>query len=914
VSYLGYPRLNFAGTFQADVPTANNMPPYYDIKLWEPRLARQMQLPDLNGLWNPGGTGDVRLTDVRVTSCHSADGTRVTDARKDPLVGGRLVDDGLRTNGKFVDLDPSDQTVTELYAMRPCLLDSAGEQVLRADVLTTSVEDIWLRALTPVEVPYPSGAYQSVLTDLEWAGPSDSPLLRALRAESEDGLLSIKFTMDSVELGFGAPSDNVTFGRIVGAIGPYHSGEPKRFVAGRRLRKVGDTGPLTDATCRIDDATRTVFVDLANSVPTTTPNGPLADVGKLHLAVLDDAGAATVLAPLDGMDDAGFYERDAGIATAALTKDQAALAGSRQLALVDGSAAPVTMLSENADSTWIHVDGGVQKLCAGTGAGESGSATVVATRYGKPARGLRVFLTPVLPGQPVTVPSEVVTDGAGRATMTFTCRDPGNPRGPIDGDVAQVAYGSVHRPGEPHGQVHFRVLDAYRAPEHPTWVRDVQPVLQQYANLYPVMRSILDLGNYNHVLQHSAYIKRTLLAPQESPNHMPVTRDLSPGKRDMIVSWLKTSPTPPLLDIATVDDLRDVLQQAMLVELATIPPYLAALVSIKPDRNVKIGQLIRGVVIEEMQHFAQVCNLLNAVGGAPQVGRPGLVPTYPGKLPGPVLPDLQVRLRALSLEHVKDVFMAIEQPEHPVVDGELFKGAVIKPDSVKLDGAGKVLSADPKAMDTLESWFTKAEHEPLTIGWLYNQIARAVVRLDRGGKLFTGDPARQISWPDAPKTLYQITDKRSALLAVYQIVEQGEGSPTDLDHDSTADELGHYYRFEEIVKGRELVKNAKGQWVFEGAEIPFDPDGVHPVVDDADTYRLPADSVGRRESTLCDDAYTNLLTSLNRVVNGHPKELDDAVGLMLKVQVLAKNLLTIPSADGAGTVLGPAFQSPAPME
>jgi hypothetical protein len=35
---------------------------------------------------------------------------------------------------------------------------------------------------------------------------------------------------------------------------------------------------------------------------------------------------------------------------------------------------------------------------------------------------------------------------------------------------------------------------------------------------------------------------------------------------------------------------------------------------------------------------------------------------------------------------------------------------------------------------------------------------------------------------------------------------------------------------------------------------------------------------------------------------------------MLKVQVLAKNLLTIPSADGAGTVLGPAFQSPAPME
>ncbi len=913
MSYLGYPRLNFAGTFQADVPTANNMPPYYDIDQWEPHLARMMQLPDLNGLWNPGGTGDLRLTDVRVTSCHAADGTRTTDAREDGLIGGRLVDDGLRTNGKFVDLDPTDQTVTELYGMRPVLLDSTGRQALRADVLTTSVEDLWLRALTPVDVPYPSGVYQSVLTGLEWADELDSPLLKDLRARTQDGLLSIKFTMDSVELGFAGPSDNVTFGRVVGAIGPYVAGEPKRFVAGRRLRKVGDTGPLTDAPCRIDDATGTVFVDLANSIPTTTPNGPLSDVGPLHLAVLDDKGTATVLAPLTGVD-ADFYERDAGIATARLTPDQAALAGRRRLALVDGSTTPAPMLAENADATWIHVDGSVRKLYAGTGAGESGSATVTATRYGKPAHGLRISLTAVVPGQPVSVPPEVVTDAAGRATMTFTCRAPGNPRGPIDGDVAQVAYGSVRRPGEPDGQVHFRVFDAYRPPERPTWVRDVRPILQQYANLYPVMRDILDLGNYNHVLHHATYIKRTLMAPQESPNHMPVTRDLSPGKRDMIVSWLNTAPTPPLLDIATVDDLRDVLQQAMMLELSTVPPYLAALISIKPDRNVKIARLIRGVVLEEMQHLAQVCNLLNAVGGTPQIGRPGLVPTYPGKLPGPVLPDLQVRLRRLSLEHVKDVFMAIEQPEHPVVDGQVFKGAVIAPDSVRLDRSGKVLSADPEAMDALESWFTSAEYEPQTIGWFYNQIARAVVKLDHGGKLFSGDPARQVSWPDAPTTLYHVRDKRSALLAIYQIVEQGEGTPTDPGHPSAANELGHYYRFEEIVKGRELVKNAKGQWVFEGAEIPFDPDGVYPVIDDADTFRLPADTPGRRDSALCDDAYTNLLTALNRVVNGHPEELDNTVGLMMKVQVLAKNLLATPSSDGASTVLGPAFQSSVPLQ
>lgn len=82
----------------------------------------------------------------------------------------------------------------------------------------------------------------------------------------------------------------------------------------------------------------------------------------------------------------------------------------------------------------------------------------------------------------------------------------------------------------------------------------------------------------------------------------------------------------------------------------------------------------------------------------------------------------------------------------------------------------------------------------------------------------------------------------------------------------------------------------------------------------ADTFRLPADSPARRDSTLCDDACTKLLTALNRLVNGHPGELDNTVGLMLKVQVLAKNLLSTPSSDGASTVLGPVFQSSVPLQ
>lgn len=913
MSYLGFPRLNFTGVFQSDVATANNAPPYYDNNLFEPHLQWLMKWPDdIHGLWNPGGTNAMRLTDVKVTSGLLPDGTLVTDPERDPAVGGSLVDDDLRANGKFVDLDPTDQMVPELWGLRPRLLDADGGELLRGDYLPTAVEDLWMRSQTPPEMPDPSGTYHSVLSGLEWADV-DSPLLRALRERTDDGLLSIKFTMDSVDMGLLGWHPNVTYGRIVGSIGPHRSGEPKRFLAGRRLRRVGDAGPLNHAPCRIDEESGTAFVDLSNSIATVKANGPLVETGQLSLAVLDDEGKATVLAPLQGVGK-DFYEHAAGIATARLGPEQLKAVARSPIAVVEaaeGAATPAVVLSENADATWIHADQSVHRLYPGVDGAESGSATLYALQYGKPAAGRRLFLAPVEANKALELPTEVVTGDDGRAEVKFTGNDPAGARKDIDGVIVMAAYGSTHRPGAPDGLLHFRVFDGYRPPARPTWVRDVQPVFQQYANLFPVMRDILDLGNYNHVLRHATYIKRTLLAPLASPNHMPVSRDLSPGKRDMIVSWLDQKPVPTVLDITNVDDLRQILQQAILVELATVPPYLAALFSIKPNRNIKIAELIRGVVLEEMQHMAQVCNLLNAVGGQPQIGRPGLVPTYPGKLPGPVLPDLEVHLRKLSLEHVEEVFMGIEQPEYPTVAGKQYRGAVIAPESVSVDRRGRVQSADAGSMRTLERWFTAAEYRPMTIGWLYNQIARAIVKLDKGGKLFTGDPKRQVAWPDAPQTLYQVTDKRSALLAIYQIVEQGEGTPHDLDGDKLGDpeELGHYYRFEEIVKGRQLIKK-RGKWVYEGPEIPFDPDGVHPVLDDADTFRLPANSPERRESARCDESYTNLLKGLHRVFNGHPEELDNTVGLMFQVQVQAKKLMTMPSSEGAKTVLGAAFQSP----
>lgn len=82
---------------------------------------------------------------------------------------------------------------------------------------------------------------------------------------------------------------------------------------------------------------------------------------------------------------------------------------------------------------------------------------------------------------------------------------------------------------------------------------------------------------------------------------MPVTRDLSKPKRDMILKWLNTtspSDDPLYLDIANVEHLKLALETAIMLEHSTIPVYLTAKYSIKPGQNVDISNLIGSIVGE----------------------------------------------------------------------------------------------------------------------------------------------------------------------------------------------------------------------------------------------------------------------------------------------------------------------------
>ena len=309
-------------------------------------------------------------------------------------------------------------------------------------------------------------------------------------------------------------------------------------------------------------------------------------------------------------------------------------------------------------------------------------------------------------------------------------------------------------------------------------------------------------------------------------------------------------------DLESLDGIRTGLQNAVRLEHATIPTYLYALYSIRKGTNEEIANLVSSIVGEEMAHLALAANVLNAIQGAPAIADPKLLPAYPGPLPGGVDTSLTVRLRPFSIEVVRDTFMVIEHPD----DG-------FEPH--------RPIAAVPQK----------------TIGMFYRKISDGIGVL--GEDIFTGDSAKQVSQGFAAVEVIPVTDVASAQHAIEIIVEQGEGTKTSpVDPDGRPGDLAHYFRFWEIAEGRELVpdQTVKEGWSFTGPEIPFDPEGILPLVSDPkvnDPRIRPTYAERTTARRLCDTfnyTYTSLLKALHDTFNGKPQTLPAAIGLMWSLE------------------------------
>lgn len=345
--------------------------------------------------------------------------------------------------------------------------------------------------------------------------------------------------------------------------------------------------------------------------------------------------------------------------------------------------------------------------------------------------------------------------------------------------------------------------------------------------------------------------------------------------------------------ITTVEELRRYLYAAMQLEHATIPPYLTALYSLHPGSNQDVLHILRPVVVEEMLHLTLVANVMNAVGGTPDLTQPDFVPSYPAYLPDGET-EFQVDLQPFSEDAVA-TFLEIERPTRaPSEEARL----------------GRWIRSHQRL-------FVVRPEEPelafYSIGEFYEEIARGLRYLhqqyaERGGELFVGDPARQV----APEYFYSgggeltaVTDLDSALAALRLIGEQGEGHGGGI-YDMEG-ELAHYYRFEQLQIGRFYQKGDQpGDPT--GPPLKIDWDAVYPLMRNARLEDYPEGSELRAAARKFNESYADFLGFLTRAFTGHPELLLEAVVRMFRLRDDMNRLIRNPVPQRDGVFGAPTFE------
>ncbi|MFD5078321.1 ferritin-like protein [Streptomyces sp. NPDC058371] len=340
------------------------------------------------------------------------------------------------------------------------------------------------------------------------------------------------------------------------------------------------------------------------------------------------------------------------------------------------------------------------------------------------------------------------------------------------------------------------------------------------------------------------------------------------------------------------DDLISYLQAAMVLEHATIPPYLTAYYSIRSTTNSDAAHIIRVVAVEEMLHLTLVANVLNAIGGKPDLTRPGFVPSYPAYLPDGE-DDFTVDLQPFSPEAV-ETFCKIERPgEAPSAGSRLVKTP---------DGGTDLLVSSP----------TTEGMRFYSIGEFYAEIVEGlekVAAVDPG--LFRGSPDLQVGseyFYSGGGDVVVVSDLDSACRALRFIADQGEGLDSGIyDGDG---ELSHYYRFRQLQLGRYYQ-------VGDAPDSPSGPplgiswDDVHKVKVSARLADYPEGSELAGVARKFNADYAAFLALLTKAFTGQPCLLQDAVCDMFRLRDGFNRLVRNPLPGSDGLHAAPTFEIPA---
>ncbi|MFF9276994.1 ferritin-like domain-containing protein [Streptomyces griseosporeus] len=337
------------------------------------------------------------------------------------------------------------------------------------------------------------------------------------------------------------------------------------------------------------------------------------------------------------------------------------------------------------------------------------------------------------------------------------------------------------------------------------------------------------------------------------------------------------------------DDLIRYLNAALALEHATLPPYLTAYYSIRSTTNSDAAHIIRVAAVEEMLHLTLVANVLNAVGGRPDLTRPGFVPSYPAYLPDGEN-DFTVDLRPFSPEAV-ETFCKIERPgKAPSADERLL--------SVPADRTPLLVSSP-----------TAEGMRFYSIGEFYEEITEGLEKVAADDPaLFRGDPARQVGpeyFYSGGGTVIVVTDLDSARRALQFIAAQGEGLDSGI-YDAEG-ELAHYYRFRQLQLGRYFQEGDEPD-APTGPPLSISWDDVYNVKVSAKLADYPPGSELARVAREFNADYGALLALLTQAFDGRPALLQDAVCDMFRLRDGFNRLICNPLPGHDGLHAAPTFE------
>ncbi|HXO19447.1 MAG TPA: hypothetical protein VOA87_05925 [Thermoanaerobaculia bacterium] len=329
------------------------------------------------------------------------------------------------------------------------------------------------------------------------------------------------------------------------------------------------TVPIGTAFARVDSSRRVVTLDFLGTFPEQDATLAKADFGAFELQAVPDQGQPVAIG--QPLTSAGYaqaaYDAGGGIVDFSFTPDQEGLVTTGRLQLVQTGSNAValheaTLLAET-DQRGVYVD-----------EGQTQQVTIQVYQQGvtPPASAveLRLYtynegpsLVPVgqsllelldALGNPLPEPPVLPVGPDGSATFGVTPRRPGiatvvflpylagaNPPPPPNlGKLQQIPDSYVVVRALPFDNALFDMQ-----PSEITWNFVYRHVLQTFNLVYPLMSLILNLGSETTVNQNAQAIEeRTSLERFLTTSFMPITREMSAGKRYVLRQYLSNLPPP----------------------------------------------------------------------------------------------------------------------------------------------------------------------------------------------------------------------------------------------------------------------------------------------------------------------------------------------------------------------------------